>query len=101
MQCHIACSIASGVCCCTLCVLRFTLKHHIWPDFVFLDMMQRDFRPGKHGASYDLLSEKNQPLPPPGSVDLYCCGFPCQPWTTKHTSSSQSSPKFACSNPES
>ncbi len=49
---------------------RFSLRQHLWPKHLFVDMLERDFRDGKEGESYDLLSNSIQRCPGPGSVDF-------------------------------
>ena len=61
---------------------QWFLSNHVWPDFVFTDMLQRAW---PRGVAYDLVSESDQHLPL--NVDLYICGFPCCPFSMRKGSS--------------
>ena len=57
---------------------RWFLSNHAWPDLLFSDMLQRTW---PQGIAEDLLSNSNQCLP--SDLDLYVCGFPCCPWSSR------------------
>ena len=60
---------------------HFALRHHRWPRVLLADLLQRDFSNG--GCSYDLMSRMIVPVPK--GADIYCCGFPCQPWSAANS----------------
>ena len=59
------------------------LRHHRWPDHLFQNMLDRTW---PEGASPDLLSSGVTVLQGI-DCDLYVCGFPCQPFSSRHVRS--------------
>lgn len=73
----------AAACECDGSAREFALRHHVWPDCMFDDILRREF--SASGRAYDLLQQTVGPLPQ--DVTLYTCGFPCKPFSSRNTSS--------------
>ena len=58
------------------------LRHHRWPDLLHQNMLDRTW---PEGSCMDLFSNGLTVLPV--GCDIYVCGFPCQPFSLRHSGS--------------
>ena len=62
------------------------IRRHCKPDFMFADLLQRKWRAGSCFC-IDIQSEPHSRVRLPMDLDLYVAGFPCTPFSRRHSGS--------------